>query len=63
MWRREFTTLGRPGREQGRRVVADGAFPVGAGDMYGLPRELDVLQKLADPLQAGLDHGLWKSSR
>jgi hypothetical protein len=58
MWGREFTTLELPTRDQGRGVVAYRPFPVGASNVYGLPWKLDILQELADPFQAGLDHGL-----
>ena len=38
-------------------MMADGAFAVGAIDVYCPPRELDALVKqLGDALQAGLDH-------
>jgi len=36
---------------------ADGALAVGAGDVYGLPGEVDILQQEADALQSRLDHG------
>jgi hypothetical protein len=58
MWRREFTTLELSTRDQGRGVVAYRAFAIGAGNVEGLPWELNILQELADPFQAGLDHGL-----
>jgi hypothetical protein len=58
MWRREFTTLQLPTRNQGRGVVAYRPFAIGAGNVYGLPRELHILQELANAFQAGLDHGL-----
>lgn len=38
-------------------MVANGAFAVGACDMNGLPRELDVLQELGDAFQSRLDLG------
>jgi hypothetical protein len=38
--------------------VAYRAFAIGAGNVEGLPWELNILQELADPFQAGLDHGL-----
>ena len=61
MWRREFTTLESLGKQR-RCEVAYGAFAVGAGDMYRLPWEVDILQEPANPRQTGLDHGVFKKA-
>jgi hypothetical protein len=37
-------------------IVADGALAVGARHVDGLPRELDILQEQAYPLESRLDH-------
>ena len=58
MRRREFPTLEFPFGNQGRGVVAYRSLAVGAGNVYRLPWELNIFQELADPFQAGLDHGL-----
>lgn len=39
-----------------RSDSADGAFTVGAGDVDGLPWELDVLEQQADAVEPGLYH-------
>ena len=56
MWRREPADAHGSTRQQGRCVGADGPFPVGAGNVYGLPWEVDILQKKADAFEAWLDH-------
>jgi hypothetical protein len=57
MWRREFAASNVRACNQRRRIVADGAFAVGAGNVDGLPRKLDIPEKLPNALQARLDHG------
>ena len=56
MWRREPANAHGSARQQGRRVGADGPLAIGAGNVYGLPREVDMLQKKAYALEAWLDH-------
>jgi hypothetical protein len=36
--------------QKGRRMMADGTFAVGASDVNCPPRELDILEQLADAL-------------
>lgn len=38
------------------RVGAYGAFTVGPGDVYRLPRKLDILEEKAYPLEAWVNH-------
>ena len=57
MWRGEFTALDFAAHDEGGSVMTDGALAIGAGDMDCPPRELDIVQELADPFQARLDHG------
>ena len=56
MWRREPANGHISMRQQGRRVGADGPLPIGAGNVNGLPWEVDMLQKKAYALEAWLDH-------
>jgi hypothetical protein len=56
MRRGEFSYTDGSTRKQLRRIVARRSFAIGASDMYGLPRELDILEQQADSLQARLDH-------
>lgn len=57
MWRRKTATAYGSARQQRRRVGADGTLAVGAGNVYGLPWKVDVLEEKANPLEARLDHG------
>lgn len=57
MRRSEFSKLDLLTLDQLRGVVTYGSLAVSASDMYRSPRELDILQELTDPPQAGLDHG------
>jgi hypothetical protein len=57
MWRRELAASNIRACNQRRRIVADGAFAVGTGNVDGLPGELDILEKLPNTFQARLDHG------
>jgi hypothetical protein len=56
MWGREAANAQSSTRQQGRRVGADGALAVGAGNVDGPPWEADAVQKKADALEAWLDH-------
>jgi hypothetical protein len=42
--------------QKGRREATDGPLAIGAGDVYGLPRELDIFEELANALETRLDH-------
>jgi hypothetical protein len=43
MWRGKLSDLDTSALEHGRGIVADGAFAIGASDVYGFPRKLDIL--------------------
>jgi hypothetical protein len=47
VWGRELPNTDESTLEQGRGMVADGSFTVCASDVYGLPREVDILQQQA----------------
>lgn len=58
MWRCEFAALYKSASEQGRNHMANRSFAIGATNVNGFPRQLDMLEEQANPLQTRLDHGL-----
>lgn len=44
VWRAKLPNLDASASEQSRRVVANGSFAICACDVYGFPRELNILQ-------------------
>lgn len=56
MWRIECPCADCSALEKCRRVVADGPFAIGAGDMYRFPWILDILEQETYALQSGLNH-------
>ena len=57
MGRSEFANLDLLTFDQVRGMMADGSLAVGTSNVYRLPWEFYIPQELADPSQAGLDHG------
>ena len=53
----EATIFDQPAGQKVARETTYRAFAIGAGYVDGLPRELDVVEQTADPLEPRLDHG------